>query len=153
MAIRRQFTLHYAGNIPLPEKEQERLKQRRATIEKRLSELGFEPHFEPLEKDIFAKLDYEVIRGIPAQARGGESEAPIYASEIDKFLYCQRSWWYGWRGEQSSQLPQMARGTKQHEGLAQQIQRVERATTNTRLFVWLIVLLIIITIGLRLFLG
>ena len=51
----------------------------------------------------------------------------ITASEIGEFLYCQRSWWYHKRGEQSAQTAAIERGTQQHEQLAQDIVQTERS--------------------------
>jgi CRISPR/Cas system-associated exonuclease Cas4 (RecB family) len=50
----------------------------------------------------------------------------ITASEIGEFLYCQRSWWYRKRGEQSAQIAAIERGTEQHEQLAQDVVQTER---------------------------
>jgi hypothetical protein len=78
-----------------------------------------------------------------------ETDAPIYASDIDKFLYCERNWWYKLQGEESTQLPRMEQGIKQHEVVAQQVQDVQHAEVRGRLWVRLALGLILIVLVLK----
>jgi len=42
------------------------------------------------------------------------SQAPIRASEIGNYLYCQRSWWYQSQGFASDNVQELARGSQAH---------------------------------------
>lgn len=42
------------------------------------------------------------------------NQAPIRASEIGNYLYCQRSWWYQSQGLASDNLQELARGSRAH---------------------------------------
>lgn len=50
----------------------------------------------------------------------------ISASEINEFLYCQRSWWYKLHGAENAHQMIMAAGSAHHETFAKTVRRAQR---------------------------
>jgi len=71
----------------------------------------------------------------PARSQPSAEDIVLYASDLDGFLYCERSWWYRMRGEASSRTAELARGTAQHEALARNVRAADRAAAAARLLI------------------
>ncbi len=71
---------------------------------------------------------------------------PISASEIGRFLYCERSWWYSLHGEESSHLEALERGTRRHERFAGEVRALERLQALIRILLWLLVMAIVVLV-------
>ncbi len=69
---------------------------------------------------------------------------PISASEIGRFLYCERSWWYSLQGEESSQHEALAQGARQHEVFAGEVRVIERAQVRARALIWILAIAIVL---------
>lgn len=71
------------------------------------------------------------------------SKSTISASEIGNFLYCQRSWGYQRQGIESTNVEQLAQGSRFHQMHGRQFQRANRTRLLAILlflaamFVWL----------------
>ncbi len=50
----------------------------------------------------------------------------ISASEINKFFYCQRAWWYRLQGVESAYQTRLEEGITQHQQIGHQLQSTER---------------------------
>lgn len=77
----------------------------------------------------------------------------IYASDLDKFLYCRRNWWYRWRGVESDEEARMAEGTRRHDVHTRRVQAAEQDTGRAQLFVTIVLILIVLMIVLRVVAG
>jgi hypothetical protein len=74
---------------------------------------------------------------------------PISASELGRFLYCERAWWYGAQGEESSHLEALERGTQRHEAFAGEVRLAERVRAGLRVLIWLVLAaIVLVAIGL-----
>lgn len=73
----------------------------------------------------------------PARLQSSADDIILYASDLDGFLYCERSWWYRMQGEASSRTAELARGTEQHEALAGDVRTANRMAAAARLIIWL----------------
>ena len=67
----------------------------------------------------------------PRRARKTADDIVLYASDLDGFLYCERSWWYRMQGEDSSRTADLARGTEQHEALARNVRLAVQLAPGT----------------------
>ncbi|MCC6616843.1 MAG: hypothetical protein IT320_25445 [Anaerolineae bacterium] len=74
--------------------------------------------------------------------------AYISASDIDRYVYCQRAWWYRQQGfgvdEQKATV--LNQGAQGHAAFDRQVTRIERAHTTGRRLLWLGIALLIVVI-------
>lgn len=56
-------------------------------------------------------------------------QAPIRASEIGNYLYCQRSWWYQSQGLASENVQELARGSQEHAHHGARLRRTSQMRT------------------------
>ena len=74
-------------------------------------------------------------------------QAPITASEIGNYLYCQRSWWYQAQGLASEKVEELAKGSQAHNLHGNRFRRARQI----RLAGWLLLSLALILFALQLF--
>jgi hypothetical protein len=74
-------------------------------------------------------------------------EAPIRASEIGNYLYCQRSWWYQAQGMASENVAELAMGSQAHDRHGNQFRRARQI----RLAGWLLLSLALLLFAVQLF--
>lgn len=69
-------------------------------------------------------------------------EAPISASEIGSYLYCQRSWGYQRQGMPSANVQELARGALAHDQHGRGMRRVRRLSASAFALIALALLLL-----------
>jgi len=74
-------------------------------------------------------------------------QAPIRASEIGNYLYCQRSWWYQAQGLASSNVKELSRGSQVHEQNGTRFRRARQI----RVAGWLLLILALLLFAMQLF--
>ena len=89
----------------------------------------------------------------PRRARKTADDIILYASDLDGFLYCERSWWYRMQGEASTRTAELERGTEQHEALGQNVRAADRLAAAARLLIWISVILLLALLAVQFFLG
>lgn len=86
----------------------------------------------------------------PSRAQRSADDIVLYASDLDGFLYCERSWWYRMQGEASSRTAELELGTEQHEALAQNVRAADRAAAVARLLIWISLVLLLAVLAVQL---
>jgi hypothetical protein len=75
-------------------------------------------------------------------------QAPIRASEIGNYLYCQRSWWYQAQGLASENVEELSRGSRAHDQHGNRFRRARQI----RVAGWLLLTLAMLIFALQLLL-
>jgi|SRR5690606_12131559 len=89
----------------------------------------------------------------PARAKTSPDDIVLYASDLDGFLYCERSWWYRMQGEASTRTAELERGTQQHEALARNVRAADRLAAAARLLIWVSIALLVALLAAQFLLG
>ncbi len=89
----------------------------------------------------------------PDRPQRSPDDIVLYASDLDSFLYCERSWWYRMQGEDSSRTADLARGTEQHEALARNVRLADRMAAVARLLIWISLALLLAVLAFQMLWG